>query len=182
MRKKPAETRGKEAAADRTPSDASTAVNVLVAGIPTPTLLEMIQSRYPGKLNLYVAECRPYEMQVARAIAAFPSRGIGVSILTDNMMAALIETVPIHAVWSQYLETDGEHAVAINAAHLAAFLAQTYGIPCILYPISALPAGESGRFAGEDITVPGAAYIAWEPDIVPLELIGEVIEHGSGDS
>jgi len=178
MRKKPAEIRSNEAAADGTPSNGSGSVNILVAGIPTPPLLEMIQSRYPGRLNLYVAECRPYEMQVARAIAAIPSRGICVSVVTDNMMAALIETVPIRAVWSQYLKTAGGHAVAINGAHMAALLARSFGIPCLLYPISGLPEGESGRFAGEDISVPGSGYIAWEPDIVPLELVQEVIEHG----
>jgi methylthioribose-1-phosphate isomerase len=153
-----------------------------VAGIPTPPLLEIIQARHPGQLNLYVAECRPYEMQVARAIAAFPSGGIHLTVVTDNMISALIETFPIHAVWSQYLEIEGEHAVAVNGAHMAALLARPCGIPCFLHPISNLPTGESGRFAGEDITVPGSAYIAWELDIVPLELITEVIEPGSVNS
>ena len=178
MRRKPAEIRSNEAGADGALSQGSRPVNILIAGIPTPPLLEMIQARYPGRLDLYVAECRPYEMQVARGIAAIPSRSIRVSVVTDNMMAALIETVPIRAVWSQYLEINDEHAVAINGAHMAALLAKSFGIPCLLYPISGLPEGESGRFAGEDITVPGSAYIAWEPDIVPLELVREVIEHG----
>jgi methylthioribose-1-phosphate isomerase len=153
-------------------------VNILLAGIPTPPLLEMIQTRYPGNLSLYVAECRPYEMQVSQAIAAFPSRGIHLSIVTDNMLAALMETVPIHAVWCQYLETNGKHAVAINGAHMAALLARHYKIPCLLVPISGLPAGDSGLFFGEDITVPEAENIPWEPDVVPLELIHEVIDHG----
>ena len=176
MRKRPAEIRSNEAAPDGVRDRENGPENVLVAGIPTRPLLEMIRSRHPGDLNLYVAESRPYEGEVARAIAAFPSSGIRVSIVTDNMMAALIETVPIRAVWSQYLETDGECATAINGAHMAALLAQPYGIPCLLYPISGLPEGGSGRFAGEDITVPGAATIAWEPDIVPLELVSEVVE------
>jgi len=171
MRKRPAETRSNEAA-----PDGSGPVNILVTGIPTRPLLEMIQSRHPGELNLYVAESRPYEGEVARAIAAFPSSGIRVSIVTDNMIAALIETVPIQAVWSQYLETDGESATAVNGALMAALLAGPYGIPCFLCPISDLAEGDSGRFAGEDITVPGAATIAWEPDIVPLELVNEVVE------
>jgi len=175
MRKRPAETLSNETAPDGARSDGSGPVNVLVAGIPTRPLLEMIQSRHPGDLNLYVAESRPYEVEVARAISELLSSGISLSIVTDNMIAALIETVPIQAVWSQYLETDGECAIAINGAHMAALLARLYGIPCLLYPISDLPAGVSGRFAGEDITVPGAAYSAWEPDIVPLELIREVI-------
>jgi hypothetical protein len=167
-----------KAASDKAPADGSGTANILVAGIPTPPLLEMIRSRHPGDLNLYVAEGRPYEMEVARAIAALLASGISVSIVTDNMIAALIEAVPIQSVWSQYLEADAERAVAINGAHMAAFLARPKGIPCLLYPISGLPAGGSGLFAGEDITVPGAAYIDWEPDIVPLELISELIEHG----
>jgi hypothetical protein len=171
MRKRPAETRSNEAA-----SGGSGPVNILVAGIPTRPLLEMIQLRHPGEFNLYVAETRPYEGEVARAIVALSSSGIRVSIVTDNMIAALIETVPIQAVWSQYLETDGECATAINGAHMAALLAQAHGIPCLLCPISGLPTGESGLFAGEDITVPGAEYIPWEPDIVPLELVSEVVE------
>lgn len=182
MGKKPGEIRSNEVAADGTPTDASGPVNLLLAGIPTPPLLEMIQARYPGRLDLYVAECRPYEMQVARGIAAIPSTDIRVSIVTDNMMAALMETVPIRAVWIQYLAIAGLHAVAINGTHMAALMARSFGIPCLLYPISGLPEGESGRFAGEDITVPGSAYIVWEPDIVPLELIGEVIEQRAVDS
>jgi methylthioribose-1-phosphate isomerase len=152
-------------------------MNILLAGIPTRSLLEKIRTAYPGNLNLYVAESRPYEMHVARAISACSSTGIRVTVVTDNMLAALIETVPIQAVWSQYLEIDRTHAAAINGAHLAALLARAYGIPCLLHPISGLPPGESGRFAGEDITVPGAACIAWEPDRVPLELIREVFEN-----
>ena len=178
MGKRPAETSRNEATPEAARSDGNGSVNILVAGIPTRLLVERIQSRYPGDLNLYVAESRPYEGEVARAIAAFPSRGVRVSIVTDNMLAALIEAVPIHAVWSQYLETDGEYAIAINGAHMAALLARSYEIPFLLYPISDLLAGESGRFAGEDITVPGAAYSTWEPDVVPLELIHEVIDHG----
>jgi methylthioribose-1-phosphate isomerase len=151
-------------------------VNILLAGIPTRPLLERIRSRCPGEFNLYVAESRPYEGEVARAIAALPAGGIRVSIVTDNMIAALIETVPVREVWSQYLESDGECATAVNGAHMAALLARAHGISCILYPVSDLPPGGSGMFAGEDITVPGAEYIAWEPDIVPLELVSEVVE------
>lgn len=176
MRKRPAETRRNEAAPEGVRDRGSTQVNILLAGIPTRPLLEMIQSRHPGDLNLYVAESRPYEGEVARAIAAFPSSGIRGSIVTDNMIAALIETVPIREVWSQYLESDGESATAINGAHMAALLARAYGIPCLLFPIPDLPTGRSGLFAGEDITVPGAATIAWEPDIVPLELVSEVVD------
>ncbi len=171
MHKRPAETRRNEAA-----PDGSGPVNILVAGIPTRPLLERIRSRHPGDLNLYVAESRPYEGEVARAIAGFSSSGIRVSIVTDNMIAALMETVPIRAVWSQYVESDGECATAINGAHMAALLARAYEIPCILFPIPDLPTGGSGLFSGKDITVPGAATIAWEPDIVPLELASEVVE------
>jgi len=178
MRKRPAETRRSEATPKGARSDGSGPVNVLVAGIPTRPLLEMIQSRHAGDISLYVAESRPYEVEVARAIPELLSSGISVSIVTDNMLAALIEAVPIHAVWSQYLETDGEYAIAINGAYMAALLARPYAIPFVLYPIPGLPAGESGRFAGEDITVPGAAYSTWEPDVVPLELTHEVIDHG----
>lgn len=176
MRKRPVETRSHEAAPDGVRSHGKGPVNILVAGIPTRPLLERIRSRHPGDLNLYVAESRPYEGEVARAIPELLSSGISVSIVTDNMIAALIETVPIRAVWSQYLESDGECATAINGAHMAALLARAYGIPCLLFPILDLPAGGSGLFAGEDITVPGATTIAWEPDIVPLELVSEVVE------
>lgn len=153
-------------------------MNILLAGIPVRPLLEEIRARYRGKIDLYVAESRPYEMQVAEALGALPSIGLRATLVTDNMLAALIETVPIDAVWSQYRQTRGEQAVAINGAHMAAFLARHHGIPFLLYPMSGLPAGESGRFAGEDITVPGAAFLPWEPDIVPLELVSEVIAHG----
>ena len=176
MRKRPAEPRSHEAAPDGVRARGNGPVNILVAGIPTRPLLERIRSRHPGELNLFVAESRPYEAEVARAIPELLSSGVSVSIVTDNMLAALIETVSIQAVWSQYLETDGECATAINGAHMAALLARAYGIPCLLYPISDLPEGGSGRFAGEDITVPGAACSAWEPDIVPLELVSEVVE------
>lgn len=178
MLKRPAETRRNEAIPGEVRAHGDGRVNILVAGIPTRSLVERIQSRFPGDLNLYVAESRPYEVEVARAIPELLSRGISVSIVTDNMIAALMETVPIQAVWSQYLETDGEYAISINGAHMVALLARPYEIPFVLYPISGLPAGESGGFGGEDITVPGAAYSAWEPDVVPLELIHEVIDHG----
>lgn len=176
MRKRPAATRSNETAPHGDGAQGKGPVNILVAGIPTRPLLERIRSRHPGDLSLYVAESRPYEGEVARAIAALPSSGIHVSIVTDNMIAALIETVPIRAVWSQYLESDGECATAINGAHMAALLARAYEIPCLLFLIPDLPTGESGVFAGEDITVPGAETIAWEPDIVPLELISEVVD------
>ena len=97
MRKRPAETRSNEAAPEGVRAGGNGPVNVLVAGIPTRPLLEMIQSRHPGDLNLYVAESRPYEGEVARAIPELLSSGITVSIVTDNMIAALFETVPIRA-------------------------------------------------------------------------------------
>jgi len=178
MRNKPAVVHQSENTADGVTTHGKRPMNILVAGIPTLPLLEKLRSQYPGQFSLYVAESRPYEMQVAQAIAVLLSNGISTSVVTDNMIAALIETVPIDAVWSQYLKTDRNYAVAVNGAHMAALLARPYGIPCLLYPISDLPEGESGRFAGEDITVPGAAYCTWEPDLVPLELISEVIAHG----
>jgi methylthioribose-1-phosphate isomerase len=113
---------------------------------------------------------------VAKAIAALPSSGIRVSVVTDNMIAALIETVPIREVWTQYVDNDGECATAINGAHMAALLARAYEIPCLMFPISDLSTGRTGLFAGEDIRVQGASTIAWEPDIVPLDLVTEVIE------
>jgi|GEM_PF-2694917 len=176
MRKRPVAIRSNEAAQDGVRAHENRPVNVLVAGIPTPSLLEMIRSRHSGELNLYVAESRPYEGEVARAIPELLASGVSVSIVTDNMIAALIETVPIQEVWSQYLENDGECATAINGAHMAALLARASGIPFLLCPIPGLAPGGSGLFAGEDITVPGAATIAWEPDIIPLELVSEVVE------
>lgn len=176
MRGRPAETRSSEDTHDGVRAKGDGPVNVLVAGIPTGTMLERIRSRYPGDLNLYVAESRPYEEEVAEAIAARPSSGIRVSIVTDNMITALIESVPIREVWSLYVESDGECATAINGAHVAALLARAYEIPCLLFPISDLPEGRTGLFAGEDMEVPGAATLPWEPDIVPLELVTEVVE------
>ena len=178
MRNKPPGRHQSENTADGESAQGNRPMNILVAGIPTLPLLEKLRSQYPGQFNLYVAESRPYERQVAQAIAILLSNGISTSIVTDNMIAALIETVPIDAVWSQYLKADRNYAVAVNGAHMAALLARPYGIPFLLYPISDLPEGESGRFAGEDITVPGAVYCTWEPDLVPLELISEVIAHG----
>ena len=155
-----------------------TDINILVAGIPTLAMIKVIRERYAEKINLYVAECRPFEMQVARAIEEISATGIKASVVTDNMMAALINTVPIRAVWSGYSKTTGEQAVAINGSHMAALLAKAFGIPCILYPVHDLPEGETGRFAGEDIAVTGSNYISWEPDVVPLELISEIIDNG----
>ena len=176
MRGRPAETRSSEDTPDGVRTKGDGPVNVLVAGIPTGRMLERIRSRHPGDLNLYVAESRPYEGEVAEAIAALPSSGIHVSIVTDNMLAALIESVPIREVWSQYVESDGECATAINGAHVAALLARACEIPCLLFPISDLPGGKAGLFAGEEIDVPGAATLPWEPDVVPLELVTEVVE------
>jgi len=178
MPEKPAEISINKMAGHPKPSAGRGPMNVLVAGIPTQSLLRMIRMRYPGELILYVAESRPYEMQVARAIAAISATGISVSIVTDNMMAALFKTVPITAVWSQYMKIDDGWAVSINGAYIAALLAKSFGIPCFFCPIYDLPAGEPGRFAGEDITVSCADCMAWEPDIVPMELITGVVEHG----
>lgn len=153
-------------------------MNILVAGIPTLPLITMIKARNPGELKLYVAESRPYEVQVAQAIAALAATGVSVTVVTDNMIAALMETVGIHEVWSQYLKIDGGQAIAVNGALMSALLARAYEIPCILYPIADLPDGNFRRFAGEDITVAGAKSIDWEPDIIPLTFISEVIANG----
>jgi methylthioribose-1-phosphate isomerase len=166
MRGRQADKRSSEDAPDGVRAQGGGPVSVLVAGIPTR----------PGDLDLYVAESRPYESEVAKAIAALPSSGIRVSVVTDNMIAALIETVPIREVWTQYVDNDGECATAINGAHMAALLARAYEIPCLMFPISDLSTGRTGLFAGEDIRVQGASTIAWEPDIVPLDLVTEVIE------
>lgn len=177
MRKKPAAVRSKTAAKKR-PSGQSGPANILVAGIPVRSLVEVIQARYPGKINLYVAESRPFEMQVARGIAEIDAPGVHVSVVTDNMIAALLEAVAIQAVYSQYLEAGDGYVTAINGAHSASLMAQIHRIPFYLYPLADLPVGEPGRFAGEDIRVNHAACIDWEPDRVPLELISEVIAHG----
>ncbi len=178
MRKKQAAARSKTASIKRPPGQSGPA-DILVAGIPVQPLVAMIRERYPGKINLYVAESRPHEVQVARAIAAIDVPDVSVSIVTDNMIAALFATVAIRAVYSQYLETVREHVIAINGAHMAALMAQIHRIPFYLYPLADLPAGEPGRFAGEDIRVDHAACIDWEPDRVPLDLVSEVIAHGN---
>ncbi len=152
--------------------------NILLAGIPTHPLLKLLRVRYPGELNLYVAESRPFELLVARAIESISGTVAATTVLTDNMMAALMASVPIHAVWSQYMKINGKQATAISGALMASLMARAFEIPCLLYPMPGLPDGVSGKFAGEDITVAGANYIIWEPDIVPLEFISEVIEHG----
>jgi methylthioribose-1-phosphate isomerase len=154
-------------------------MNVLIAGIPVPGLVAHIRAQCRGDLELFVAESRPFERSVAQAIAALRDSGIEVTVLTDNMVGALLKTHDIEAIWSLYTGVADGKATAINGAHVAALLARERGIPFRLFPTADLPEVEPGCFASQPIRVPGASYIDYAPDTVPIHLVTEVIEHGS---
>ena len=154
-------------------------MNALIAGIPLPDLVAHIRTLCREGLRLFVAESRPFEQFVAQAVAALRESDIKVTVLTDNMLEALLEEHDIGAVWSLYTSLADGKATAINGAHAAALLARERGIPFNLFPIAALPEVETGRFASEPIIVPGASYIDYSPDTVPIHLVTEVIGHGS---
>lgn len=154
-------------------------MNVLIAGIPLPELVAHIRAQCREDLTLFVAESRPFEAAVAQALPALREAGIEATLLTDNMVAALLKTHPIDAVWSLYTTLADGKAAAVNGAHVAAVLARQNGIPFNLFPVAELPQVEPGRFASCPISVPGASYIDYSPDSVPLQLVNEVVEHGS---
>ena len=104
-------------------------MNILIAGIPIPELLEHIQKRHSQDIVFYVCECRPFEMEVSQAIARAQESNINVTVLTDNMMDALLRMYPIKEVWSLYTGLDSETVTAINGAHTAALLAKAFTPP-----------------------------------------------------
>ena len=152
-------------------------MNILIAGIPLPELLEYIQKRHSQDITFYVCECRPFEMQVAEAIARAQAADINVAVLTDNMMNALLQTHPVKEVWSLYTALDAETITAINGAHTAALLAKVHHIPFYLYPVDSLPEIPKGHLASEPITVSDAFYIDYSQDTFSQKLVAEVVEH-----
>ena len=150
-------------------------INILITGIPTLSLAALIRARHPGEIQVYAAECRPFEVQVAKGVSALLAAGISVTMATDNMIAALMETAGICAVWGQYLRIESEQAVTVNGTLTAALLAGIYNIPTVLYPAPDPGRGDVSMFAGIDITIPGAKTMDWEFDKVPLTLITEVV-------
>jgi len=152
-------------------------MNVLIAGIPLPELLVHIQKRHSQDTTFFVCECRPFERQVSQAVAQAHASNINVTVLTDNMMDALLRTHPVGEVWSLYTRLDTKNVTAINGAHTAALLAKAHGIPFYLYPIDALPEVPAGMLASEPITVSSASYIDYAPDIFPRQYVAGVVEH-----
>lgn len=152
-------------------------MNILIAGIPLPELLEHIQKRHLQDITFYVCECRPFEMQVSEAIVQSQAAGIKVTLLTDNMIDALLRTHPIQEVWSLYTVLSSDMVTAINGAHTAALLAKSYHIPFYMYPIDSLPKIPKGQLSSEPITVQGASYIDYSPDTFSRQLVTEAVEH-----
>lgn len=152
-------------------------MNILIAGIPLPELVAHIQTRYKEDLKFFVCESRPFEVQVAQAVALMQASDVKVIVLTDNMMDALFRTHPIEAVWSLYTCLDKENVTAINGAHTAALLAKTHTVPFYMYPIHSLPEIHSGRLLSESVTVPGASYLDHALDTFSLQLVTGVVEN-----
>jgi len=153
-------------------------MNILIAGIPLPELLLHIQKRHSHDITFFVCECRPFEMQVSQAIAQAQASSINITVLTDNMMEALLQTHPIEEVWGLYAALDTDAVTAINGAHTAALLAKQHRIPFYMYPIDHLQETPKGQLASESVMVPGASYIDYVPDVFSRQLITEVVEHG----
>ena len=152
-------------------------MNILIAGIPVAGLVSLILERDP-KARLWVAESRPFEAEVSREISNLQAKGISVTVLTDNMLSALLDHTYIDTIWSLYIRKIGEQVEAINGALTAALLAEVHRVPFGLYPIAGLPEMVTARFGNVTIGVDGAKYIDHAFDMVPLNLAAEVIEHG----
>jgi len=150
-------------------------MNILIAGIPLPELLEHIQKRHSQDITFFVCECRPFEIQVAEAVARVQKHKV--VVLTDNMINALLQTHPVKEVWGLYAALDTETVTAMNGAHVAALLAKAHHIPFYMYPIIRLPEIPKGHLASEPITVRDASYIDYSPDTFPRKLVTEVVEH-----
>jgi len=153
-------------------------MNILIAGIPVPGLVALILERDP-EAKLWVTESRPFEAAVSREISHLQAENIPVTVLTDNMISALMDDTDIWMVWSLYTRKKGELTETINGALTAALLANAEGVPFGLYPVERLPDVPAARFGAVAIHVEGAEYIEHILDAVPLNLASEVIEHGS---
>ena len=151
-------------------------MNILIAGIPVAGLVSLILERAP-KARLWVAESRPFEAEVSREISNLQAKGISATVLTDNMLSALLDHTYIDTIWSLYIRKMGEQVEAINGALTAALLAEAHGVPFGLYPIAGLHEIVAARFGNVAIGVDGVKYIDHEFDMVPLNLAAEVIEH-----
>lgn len=152
-------------------------MNILIAGIPIPGLVAIILERDP-EAKLWVAESRPFEVDVSEGVSDLQAEGIPVTILTDNMISALFDEMDISMVWSLYTRREGEQVETINGGLTAALLADAEGVPFGLYPVESLPDVPKARFGTATIHVEGAKYIEHVLDRVPLNLAAEVIEHG----
>lgn len=152
-------------------------MNILIAGIPLPELLEFIQKRHSQDITFYVCECRPFERQVAQAVAQMQASNFNVAVLTDNMMDALLRTHPVKEIWSLYTILNTDTVTGINGAYTAALLAKVHGIPFYIYPIAVLPKNPKGQLASESVIVSGASYIEYSPDTFSRQLVTEVVEN-----
>ena len=153
-------------------------MNVLIAGIPVIGLVSLILQRDPN-VRLWVAESRPFEAEVSREISNLQAKGIPTTVLTDNMLSALLDYTDINTIWSLYIRKMGEQVEAINGALTAALLADAHGVPFGLFPVARLPEMVAARFGNVTIGVDGAKYIDHAFDMVPLKLAAEVIMPGN---
>jgi len=150
-------------------------MNILIAGIPSPDLLLYIGKRYGEDVQLFVAESRPFEEEVARGVAAAKEAGYKVTLCTDNMIGSLMIEYEIDVVWSLYSNENDGNFTAINGARMSAILAREHGIPFMLFPHSSFPQVDGGNFAGKPVTVDGVDYIEHGLDIVQADLVAEAL-------
>jgi methylthioribose-1-phosphate isomerase len=150
-------------------------MNVLIAGIPTPDLISHIVKRYGEGVNLFVAESRPFERDVAREVDAAKAAGYKITLCTDNMVGSLVNEYDIDAVWSLFSNEQEGKFTAINGARMSAILAKEHGIPFVLFPHSSFPQVDKGFFSGRPVTVEGADYIEHELDVVGADLVTEAL-------
>ena len=148
---------------------------VLIAGIPTPDLISLIGKRYGEDATVFVAESRPFEADVARAVAAAGAAGYRITLCTDNMIGSLLNEFDIDAVWSLYSKEEAGVYTAINGARMAAILARAQGIPFMLFHRPFFPRVDSGFYAGEPVSVDGADYIEHELDTVRADFVAEAV-------
>jgi methylthioribose-1-phosphate isomerase len=150
-------------------------ISVLIAGIPIPALISHIGDRYGKGVKLFVSESRPFEQEVARAVADAKDAKYKITLCTDNMIGSLMNEYGIDAVWSLYSKKEEDVFTAINGARLSAILAKEHKIPFMLYPHSSFPPVGKGSFAGESVTVESADYIEHELDRVRADLVAEAV-------
>ncbi len=121
-------------------------MDILVYGVPDDSFLFLVQSKLGEEsIKCFVPEGRPLLEGLHTVANRLITIDCEVTIITDNMIACLMEQKSINCAFIFYYEKHDSHIICQIGSAIVAICANNFSIPVYYYPADNKPISEFGE-------------------------------------